>query len=294
MLSAELLAQIRGLAFRAGYLASDALLGEYASAFKGQGWDFEEVRSYQHGDDLRSVDWPVTARMGEPFVKVFREERELTLLLLVDVSASLDFGSHGRPKRERAAELAAVLAFLATKTHDKVGLVLFSEEIEAYIAPGKGKSHIWNIIRAVMTHKAKGRKTKLDDALRFVLNTRKRRALCILISDFWARDYEGSLQQLARQHQLVCARLLDKREQQWPKAGLLWLEDKESGGKVLIDSSSAVLQNAWREERQKALRDWERWVQVQGAYPLSLQEDEGTVEALHRLLRSMDRGRRRR
>ncbi len=292
MLSAELIAQIRGLALKAGYLASDSLLGEYASAFKGQGWDFEEVRAYQHGDDLRSVDWPVTARMGEPYVKVFREERELTLLLLVDVSASLDFATTGRTKREKAAELAAVLAFLASKTHDKVGLVLFSEEVEAYIAPGKGASHIWGIIRSVLTHQAKGRKTQLDEALRFVLNTRKRRCLCVLISDFWARDYEQNLQHLVKKHQTICVRLFDPIEQLWPKAGLVWIEDKESGERVLVDTSSYSLQAHWTEERLRARETWEKWIRKQGAYPLSLTGEQSTVEVLHRLLKDLEQRRR--
>ena len=175
MLNPEIIKQIKYIQLKAGRLVTDALAGEYSSAFKGLGMEFDKVREYHAGDDTRSIDWNVTARMNDPYVKVYREERELTIMLLVDVSASLGFGTSGRFKNEIAAELAAVLAFLATKNNDKVGLVLFSDHVEQYISPQKGRSHIWRIIRSVLTHKSQGTKTRIDTALSHFLRVCKRK-----------------------------------------------------------------------------------------------------------------------
>ncbi|MCX6129405.1 MAG: DUF58 domain-containing protein, partial [Proteobacteria bacterium] len=209
MLAPELISRIRRLELKAGHLASEVLAGEYKSAFKGRGWEFDEVREYQHGDDVRSIDWNVTARMGQPFVKIFREQREMTLMLLVDLSSSLYFGSGARTKHETAAELAAVLAFLAIRQKDKVGLMVFSDHIELYIPPSKGRAHVWSIIRSILSHKAQGQKTDLDGALRTFLQIRQRRCLSFLLSDFLAEGYEKSLQHIALRHELVCMKIED-------------------------------------------------------------------------------------
>jgi uncharacterized protein (DUF58 family) len=293
VLAPELLSQIRRLELRARHLASDVLMGEYASAFKGRGWEFDEVREYRVGDDLRSIDWNVTARFGEPYVKVFREEREMTIMLLLDVSSSLFFAGGGRAKHEMAAELAAILAFLAIRHQDKVGLILFSDHVEHYIAPSKGRAHVWSIIRGVLSHRAKGQKTDVEGALRFFLNVRKRRCLSFLISDFWAPAYGKSLKQVARQHDLVCTRLLDPRERQLPDAGLVLLQDNEDGKRVLIDTSGPRFKQGWSAQQQKHMGDWVHWVRSLGASSLLLSTDQESVPALHRFLQEREARRRR-
>ncbi len=292
MFSPELLSKIRRLELKAGHLASDMLLGEYASAFKGRGWEFDEVREYRVGDDLRSIDWNVTARMGHPYVKVFREEREMTIMLLVDVSSSLFFGSQAQGKHELAAEFAAVLAFLAIKQQDKVGLILFSDEVEHYTPPSKGRSHVWSIIRSVLGHQAQGQGTNLDGAIRYLLNVRKRRCLTFVISDFWADAYIPRLKQLASRHELVCARVLDPRELTMPDVGLVLLQDQENGERVLVDASSPALQMRWAHEQEEKLKTWYASMRSMGASPLLLNTEEGSVEALHRFLKERE-GRRR-
>lgn len=292
MFPPELLSRIRRLELKAGHLASDMLQGEYASAFKGRGWEFDEVREYRVGDDLRSIDWNVTARMGHPYVKVFREEREMTLMLLVDVSSSLFFGSGAQAKHELAAEFAAVLAFLAIRHQDKVGLILFSDHVEHYVPPSKGRAHVWSIIRSVLGHKAKGQGTDLEGALRYFLNVRKRRCLTFLISDFWADDYVSRLRQLAARHELVCTRVIDPRERRMPDVGLLLLEDQESGERVLLDASSPDVQLRWEAQQRQRLETWQASVRGMGASPLLLPTEEGSVEALHRFLREREAKRR--
>lgn len=287
----ELLARIRRLEIKASHLASDLLQGEYASAFKGRGWEFDEVRAYQVGDDLRSIDWNVTARMGDPYVKVFREEREMTLMLLVDVSSSLYFGSQRQQKHEVAAELAAVLAFLAIRHHDKVGLLLFSDHVEHYIPPSKGRAHVWNIIRSVLGHKAQGQGTDLGGALKFFLNVRRRRCLAFVISDFWAEAYRSPLKQLAQRHELVCARILDPRERELPDVGAVMLEDQESGEHLLVDTRE--LQASWNRDRKMDSQAWVSSIRSMGATPLELVTEMGTVDALHKFLREREARRRR-
>lgn len=291
MIAPELLARIRRLEIRASHLASDLLMGEYASAYKGRGWEFDEVRSYQVGDDLRNIDWNVTARMGEPYVKVFREEREMTLMLLVDVSSSLYFGTLPQAKHELAAELAAVLAFLAIRHQDKVGLILFSDHVEQYIPPSKGRAHVWSIIRSVLGHQAQGRGTDLGGALRFFLKVRKRSTLTFLLSDFWASAHRQELKQAAQRHELVCARILDPREQELPDVGTILLEDKESGQRMLVDTSR--LHRGWSNERALAAEEWRKSIRSMGATPLDLSTEIGSVEALHGYLRERDLRRRR-
>ena len=187
MLSPEIIKQIRHIQFKAGHLVTDALAGEYSSAFKGLGMEFDKVREYTEGDDVRTIDWNVTARMNQPFVKVYREEREMTLMLMVDVSASLNFGTTRKFKNEIAAELAAILAFLATKNNDKVGLIVFSDHVEQFMPPQKGRAHIWRIIRAVLTHKSHGRTTDIKCAFDFLAKVSPRKSMCFLLSDFYCQ-----------------------------------------------------------------------------------------------------------
>ncbi|MBC7531815.1 MAG: DUF58 domain-containing protein [Oligoflexus sp.] len=293
MLSADVLAKIRLLELKADHLASDMLLGNYVSAFKGRGWDFEELREYVPGDDLRSIDWNVTARTSSPFVKVYREERDMTVMLLLDVSSSLYFTGQGRPKHEIAAEFAAVLAFLATKHKDKVGLLLFSDSVEHYTPPSKGRKHVWDIIRRVLTHKAQGQGTDLEGALRYFLNIRKKRALVFLISDYYAEYKPSLIRQLAGRHELVCVRIHDAAEEVLPSAGIVAMEDKESGEKIYVNTDDPELRRDWAEKQQKALADWRQAVRVAGATPLLLPTSISVGDTLQKFLRQRDKQRRR-
>lgn len=293
MLSADVLAKIRLLELKADHLASDMLLGDYVSAFKGRGWDFEELREYVPGDDLRSIDWNVTARTSSPFVKVYREERDMTVMLLLDVSSSLYFTGHGRPKHEMAAEFASVLAFLATKHKDKVGLLLFSDSVEHYTPPSKGRKHVWDIIRRVLTHKAQGQGTDLEGALRYFLNIRKKRALVFLISDYYAEYKPSLIRQLASRHELVCVRIQDQAEESLPSAGIVAMEDKESGEKIYVNTDDPDLRREWAAKQQKALADWKQAVRVAGATALLLPTSVGVGDSLQKFLRQRDKQRRR-
>lgn len=238
MLSAELMNQISQIELRAKHLANDALAGEYLSAFRGRGMDFEEVREYVPGDDVRAIDWNVTARMQQPYIKIFKEEREMTVMLLVDVSKSLVFGTESRTKLESAAELAAVIAFLATKNNDRVGLLVFSDRVERYVPPKKGRAHVWQIIRELLTPKPAGKSTDMRGALDYFARVLKRKSLCFLISDFWAHNFEASLATIARRHDLICAVVEDRCEVILPSAGIMGIQDAESGAEWTLDTSS--------------------------------------------------------
>ena len=219
--------------------------GEYHSAFRGSGIEFSEVRPYQIGDDVRSIDWNVSARMGEPYIKLFEEEREQTLLLMVDISGSGDFGSCGTAKREVAAELCAVLGFSAIRNNDKVGLLLFSDEIERFVPPKKGRRHVLRIIRDLYVHKPASKGTNIRAALDQAHHMLNRRSIVILVSDFLDTGYDKALRTLAQKHDVVAIRLLDPREEALPKVGLLSLTDAETGRPVLVDTSSRAVRNAF-------------------------------------------------
>ena len=238
MISAEIMKEIKRIELKAGYLATDLLSGEYVSAFKGRGMEFDEVRKYIPGDDVRSIDWNVSARMGEPYLKIFKEERELTMMIVLDVSSSLYFGSSDKAKYQYAAELAAVLAFLATKNNDKVGLVLYSDQIELALSPGKGKAHIWNLIKKILTHKPKSNSTNTELALKTTMNLCKRKSMVFLISDFWDKGYDKLFKQVSKKHDLSCFEIFDSKEKELFEAGVLSVEDRESGRSLLLDSFS--------------------------------------------------------
>jgi len=236
--SSDLLKKVKAIQIKTNHLVDDFMTGEYHSAFKGLGMEFSQVREYTPGDDVRLIDWNVTARMNQPFIKEFIEERELTVTLLVDVSASGNFGSGGRSKSEIAAEIASLLAFSAIKNNDKVGLMVFSDRIERYIPPKKGKAHIWNIIRSILEFDPKGKGTDLTLPLEYLTKIQKRKSIAFLISDFQDAGYEKSLKLANQKHDLVAICIRDQREYHWPDVGMLYLEDKESGEKHLINSGS--------------------------------------------------------
>lgn len=251
MLSSKLIKQIRNIEIKAGRLVTDALAGEYVSVFRGVGMEFDKVREYQAGDDVRTIDWNVTARMHSPYVKMFKEERELTLMLIVDVSPSQIFGSTGKFKNETTTELAAILAFLATKNNDKVGLILFSDHVEQFIPPKKGRGHVWRIIRQIMTHQGRGKKTDMKGALDYFNRVCKRKSMCFLLSDFCAENYEKSLELAAHRHDLICVDVKDEREKDLPASGFMNFQDSETGQTMLLDTSDPDFRKAFVEAVQK-------------------------------------------
>lgn len=235
----EMMAHVRRLEIRARRLAIETFSGEYHSSFKGSGLDFDEFREYQPGDEIRFIDWNVTARMQEPYIRKFREERELSVIIAVDISGSTDFGSHHLSKRERAAELTALLGFSARYNGDKVGLLLFSNETELYLPPGKGGKNVIRAIREVLTTKPKSSGTSITNACEFLHQTLKRKALVFMISDFIDWGFEKTLGSLARQHDLVAFSLVDPVEKNLPDVGKVQFKDPESGHTTLVNTSSA-------------------------------------------------------
>ena len=236
-LSPELLQRIKNIQVKTNYMVNDIMAGEYVSAFKGRGMEFSEVREYQSGDDIRLIDWNVTARMNQPFIKEFIEERELTLMLLVDVSSSGSFGSDQKMKTEVAAEVASILAFAAIKNNDKIGLIIFSDKIEHHIPPKKGKGHIWNIIRTILSFKPDGKKTNLSLPLEYLLKIQKKKATTFLISDFQDENYESQLKLANQRFDLIAINIIDPREETLPEVGMVFLEDSETGNTLLVDTN---------------------------------------------------------
>ena len=247
MIPRELLRKIRHVEVRTRGLVDDVFGGQYHSAFKGRGIEFAEVRPYQYGDDVRTIDWNVSARTGEPHVKLFDEEREQTLLLAVDVSASEDFGSAEGAKRDLAAEVCAVLGFSALRNNDKVGLLLFTDRVERFVAPKKGRRHVLRLVRDLFAHRPASRGTDLGEALDHALRTMKRRAIVVLVSDFRAdaEAYARRLKTLAQKHDVVAVRIVDPREEALPSVGLVRVVDPETGAVALLDTSSRRVREAF-------------------------------------------------
>lgn len=241
----EVIKKIQRIHIHTNYLVNDILAGEYESAFRGRGMEFEEVREYQAGDDVRDIDWNVTARMGHPYVKVYREERELTLVLMVDVSNSGQFGSIKQLKNELAAEIAAVLAFAAVKSNDKVGLIIFSDVVEKFIPPKKGRNHVWRVIREVLQHKPQSKKTDINVVLDFLNKITTRRVIAFLISDFIAQGYENLLRITNKKHDVIAISITDPRERELPKVGFIELEDAETGEVMLIDTNDSNIRKGF-------------------------------------------------
>ncbi len=247
----EILKKVRKIEIKTKGLSKQIFSGEYQSAFKGRGMSFSEVRDYQYGDDVRNIDWNVTARTGSPFVKVFEEERELTLMLLVDISQSSLFGTKDQFKSDLATEMSAVLAFSAIQNNDKVGAILFSSDIEKFIPPKKGRSHILRIIREIIFHKPEHSGTNIEKALQYLTNVQKKRSIAFLLSDFMDKGYESALTIAGRKHDVVGIQVYDKSEVALPNVGLVQVVDPESSERRVIDTSSSVVRkqyNAWFKE----------------------------------------------
>ncbi len=238
MLPPEILRKIKRIQLKTNYLANEIFAGEYESAFRGQGMEFEEVREYQPGDEIRTIDWNVTARMGRPFVKIYREEREMTVMIMVDLSGTLDFGTRRRFKRETAAEIAAVLAYAAVKSNDKVGLILFTDQVERYIPVKKGRGHVYRVIQEVLTYQPKRKGTNLNVPLEFLMRVMHRHSITFLISDFLDDGYEQALRIARERHDLVCLQMFDPAERYLPKMGYVLMVDSETGQEARVNTSS--------------------------------------------------------
>jgi uncharacterized protein (DUF58 family) len=239
----EILKKVQKIEITTRSLVNDIFSGEYHSVFKGRGMEFAEVREYFPGDDVRNIDWNVTARMGHPYVKQFMEERELTVMLLVDASSSSEFGSVHSMKGEIAAEISAVLAFSAIRNNDRVGLIIFTDRIEKFVPPKKGKTHVLRVIRELLYYRPQNRRTDISAALEYLNHVNRRKCILFLVSDFLSEGFERSLEITGRKHDVICISITDPREIEMPGIGFIELEDSETGEVLLIDTSDAHLRN---------------------------------------------------
>jgi uncharacterized protein (DUF58 family) len=245
MITREIVKKLRKIEIHTARLANDQLAGSYHSVFKGRGMAFSEVRQYQPGDDVRFIDWNVSARMNDTYVKVFTEEREMTVMLLVDLSASELFGSVAQSKQETAAEVAALLAFSAIKNNDRVGLILFTDHVERFVPPKKGKGHVMRVVTEILSAKPSGKGTDVRAALELLGHVQKRKCVAFLISDFIAQGYEHALRLASKRHDLIPLQIADPREEQLPDVGLLLAQDLESGEIIEVDTSSKKVREAY-------------------------------------------------
>lgn len=278
--TSELLKKVRKIEIKARGLSSHLFTGGYHSAFKGRGMSFSEVRAYQPGDDVRAIDWNVTARTGEAFVKVFEEERENVVMLLVDISGSAVFGSHTQFKEEYLTELCAVLAFSAIANNDKVGVMLFSDHIELFIPPHKGKQHILRIIREILSARPTGRGTNIAAALQFIHNALQKRSVCFILSDFLDEQYEKALRVLARQHDCIGIHVWDALERNLPDVGVLRVADAETGEQTWVDTTSYRLRRQYAQSFDAHLAATQVCFRQAGADFLSLSTNQPYTQAL--------------
>lgn len=281
METAELIKKVRKIEIKTRSLSHNIFAGQYHSAFKGRGMSFSEVREYQYGDDVRDIDWNVTARFNKPFVKVFEEERELTVMLLIDVSQSLDFGTIKQTKRDMLTEIAATLAFAAIQNNDKIGVIFFSDVVEKFIPPQKGRKHILYIIRELLNFEPKSSKTDIKVPLEYLTNALKKRCTAFVISDFIAKNnFKNALTIANRKHDMVAIQVYDRRLVELPKIGLLKVRDAETGGEMYIDTSSDKVQKAqreWWKAQSQALKEIFNKSKVDS---VSVRTDQDYVKAL--------------
>lgn len=281
METSELIKKVRKIEIKTRGLSHNIFAGQYHSAFKGRGMSFSEVREYQYGDDVRDIDWNVTARFNKPFVKVFEEERELTVMLLVDVSQSLDFGTIKQTKRDMVTEIAATIAFAAIQNNDKIGVIFFSDVVEKFIPPQKGRKHILYIIRELINFEPASNKTDIKVPLQFLTNAIKKRCTAFMLSDFIAEcDYKNALTIANRKHDVVAIRVYDRRLMELPRVGLMRIKDAESGQEMYIDTSSSKVQKAQREWWQEQTATIEEIFKKSRVDSVSVRTDQDYVKAL--------------
>ncbi len=280
MKTKDLLKKVRKIEIKTRKLSSNIFGGEYQSTFKGRGMTFSEVRSYQYGDDVRTIDWNVTARYNEPFVKVFEEERELTLMLLVDISGSEQFGSTNELKKNIVTEISATLAFSALQNNDKVGLILFSDSIELYIPPSKGKTHVLRIIRELIEFKPSSKKTNLSEALKFLVDVTKKKSIVFILSDFISDQYEKNLKIAANKHDLTGIRVYDKLETEIPNLGIVPMYDQETGQVTMVDTSSKKTRESYKSFNFLSKKRFTDLFFKNGAGTINCSTDESYVKKL--------------
>ncbi len=276
----ELLKKVRKIEIKTRRLSDHVFGGEYHSTFKGRGMTFSEVRQYQFGDDIRSIDWNVTARCNEPYIKVFEEERELTMMLMVDVSGSQLFGTQQQFKREIVTEIAATLAFSATQNNDKIGLILFTDAIELFIPPKKGRSHVLRIIRELIEFQPKSKKTDVSGALKFLSNVMKKKAIVFVLSDFIADDYQRTLKIVGGKHDLTGIRVYDRHEEEIPNLGMVPMEDEETGEVLLVNTGSKSTRMNYAKYYRERVDYFNDSFTRSGAGALSSRVDESYVKKL--------------
>jgi uncharacterized protein (DUF58 family) len=276
----DLLKKVRKIEIKTRRLSDHIFSGEYHTSFKGRGMTFSEVRPYQYGDDIRAIDWNVTARYNEAHVKVFEEERELTMMLMVDISGSESFGSQKQFKKEIVTEIAATMAFSATQNNDKIGLILFSDQIELYIPPKKGRSHVLRIIRELIEFQPKSLKTDVAQALKFLSGTQKKKAIVFVISDFMSEDYEHTLRIAAKKHDITGIRVYDIREEKMPDLGMVSMLDAETGEIQLINTGSKSVRINYEKLYQEQVKYFKETFSKSGAGVVNTRVDESYVTKL--------------
>jgi len=276
----ELLKKVRKIEIKTRRLSDHIFSGEYHTSFKGRGMTFSEVRQYQYGDDIRAIDWNVTARYNEAHVKVFEEERELTMMLMVDISGSESFGSKNQFKKDIVTEIAATMAFSATQNNDKIGLILFSDQIELYIPPKKGKSHVLRIIRELIEFEPKSNKTDVSQALKFLSGTQKKKAIVFLISDFMSDEYEHTLKIASKKHDIAGIRVFDIREEKLPNLGIVPMLDAETGETQLVNTGSKTIRMEYEKEYQSKVNYFIETFRKSGSGVVNTRVDESYVTKL--------------
>jgi len=289
MIPREILKKVRRIEIATRGLVNEVFSGEYHSVFKGRGMNFAEVREYQYGDDIRSIDWNVTARTGAPFVKIFEEERELTVMLVVDVSASGDFGTRERMKGEIAVEICALLAFSAIKNNDKVGLIIFTNRIEKFVPPRKGRRHVLRVLRELLYFKPKGRGTNVAGALEYLSRVVSRRSVVFLVSDFLADGFTKALSVAGRRHDVIAVHMGDRRETELPPIGFVAFEDAESGESLVVNTSDRRFRSAFSEHVLRQREDRERTFRKTKVDVIDVRTGEPYVEPLMRFFRERAR-----
>jgi uncharacterized protein (DUF58 family) len=285
----EILKKVRELEIKSKKLTSDLFTGEYHSAFKGKGMSFKEVREYAAGDDIRFIDWNVSARFGHPYSKVFEEERELTVLLLVDISASSLFGTTHARKRDMITEVGAVLSFSAVNNADKIGVIFYSDRVEAYIPPKKGKQHALYIVRELLSKEPKGKGTMVSTALRFFTNSIRQKSIAFILSDFLDANYEDALRIAGKKHDVIGIKVYDKMDMELPVAGLLQVQDAETGQTKWIDSNSAFVRHRYQQEFFRVTEYSTQTFQKAGCELLHIRTGDDYVKVLRRFFLSRNR-----
>lgn len=282
----ELLKKVRRIEIKSKALSKHLFSGEYHSTFKGRGMSFSEVRNYQYGDDVRNIDWNVTARSSEPHVKVFEEERELTLILMIDVSQSINFGSQTVQKNDLITEIFAVLAFSAAQNNDRVGALLFSDKIEQYIPPKKGKAHILFLIRSLLNIQPQSTKTDLNVAFDFLNKVQKKSSICFLMSDFDSPDYHNNLNKTVLKHEVIGIRISDNLEKELPNIGLIEIIDPESGQKIWLDTASATIRSKYQQLGKEKDKKFDQIFSKSAAAAIKINTTDSYIQALLRFFKS--------